>query len=231
MRQQPRKNSGGQVELKQLERVYSLYAGVYDRLFGKVFQQGRESAIRRLAAAPGERILEVGVGTGLTLSLYPAHCEVIGIDLSAGMLEKARERIEADGIKNALLTRANAANLPFADSCFDTVVAAYVVTAVPDYEQLMGEMIRVCRPAGRIVLLNHFVNGNKLISAVERAISPLCEHVGFRTDLSVQHVLNGNPLAIKRHDRVRPFGMWHLIECSNEKHMNGHALARLAANE
>ncbi|MFM7840292.1 MAG: class I SAM-dependent methyltransferase, partial [Nitrospira sp.] len=141
--------------------------------------------MRNLDVKPGERVLEVGVGTGLSLPLYPSHCRVTGIDLSGGMLDKARERTAVQGLGHVELHQMDAGNMKFTDDSFDTVVAAYVVTAVPDYRSVVAEMIRVCRAGGRIILLNHFSNGNKLIAAVEKVISPLCKHIGFRTDLAL----------------------------------------------
>lgn len=205
------------MDLQKVERVYSNYASVYDHIFGKVFHEGRESAVRSLNAQPGERILEVGVGTGLSLPLYPRHCRVTGIDLSASMLEKARERVAAHQLSHVELLQMDAGNMKFPDDSFDVVVAAYVVTAVPDYRKVMAEMIRVCRPGGRIILLNHFSNGNKLIAAVERAISPLCKHLGFRTDLSLHHVLEGTSLQVQRQEMVNPLRFWRLVECINRK--------------
>jgi phosphatidylethanolamine/phosphatidyl-N-methylethanolamine N-methyltransferase len=105
----------------------------------------------------------------------------------------------------------------FPDSSFDVVVAAYVVTAVPEYRQVIREMIRVCKPEGRILMLNHLTSSNPVVAAIERAISPLCTHIGFRTDLSLKQVLEGQPLKVERHEKVRPLRMWHLLECRNEK--------------
>ncbi|HEX9742118.1 MAG TPA: methyltransferase domain-containing protein [Nitrospiraceae bacterium] len=205
------------MDLKKVERVYSHYASIYDHVFGKVFHEGRESAVRNLNIPPGERILEVGVGTGLSLPLYPSHCRVTGIDLSDGMLEKARERAAAHRLSHVDLHRMDAGEMEFQDDSFDTVVAAYVVTAVPDYRTVMTEMIRVCRSGGRIILLNHFSNGNKLIAAVEKAISPLCKHIGFRTDLALHHVLEGTSLQVAKKEMVNPLRFWHLVECVNQK--------------
>ena len=159
----------------------------------------------------------MGVGTGLSLPLYPSHCRVTGIDLSDGMLEKARERAAAHRLLHVDLRRMDAGKMEFGDDSFDTVVAAYVVTAVPDYRLVMAEMIRVCRSGGRIILLNHFSNGNKLIAAVEKAISPLCKHIGFRTDLSLHHVLEGTSLQVAKKEMVNPLRFWHLVECINQK--------------
>ena len=110
--------------------------------------------------------------------------------------------------------------MDFSENSFDIVMAAYVVTAVPDYRPVISEMIRVCKPGGRIVMLNHFSNGNKFIAAIEKIISPMCIHMGFRTDLSLSSVLEGTSLLIARKEKMNPFRFWHLVECVNVK--NGH---------
>ena len=172
-------------------RVYQQYARVYDRVFGPVSQPSREAVVRKLAIPPGEQVLEVGVGTGLCLPMYPRHCTVKGIDLSAAMLQKAADRVQAQGLANVSLEVMDACEMTFDDDTFDLVIAAYVVTAVPDYRKLMSEMIRVSRPGGRIVLLNHFTQDSPILAAFEKLISPLCVKIGFRTDLSVDQVING----------------------------------------
>jgi len=205
------------MDLKKVERVYSKYASMYDHTFGKVFQQSRESAVRGLPIQPGHRILEVGIGTGEALPLYPTHCEVLGIDLSEGMLERARRRVDEFQLDHVTLQRMDAGNMELPDDHFDLVMAAYVVTAVPDYRIVVDEMIRVCKPGGRIVMLNHFSNGNKVIAAVEKLISPLCKHIGFRTDLALHTVLEGTCLTVASKKKVNPLRFWHLVECVNKK--------------
>jgi len=208
------------MDLKKVERVYTAYASVYDHTFGKAFKQSRESAVRGLPIEPGYQVLEVGVGTGEALPLYPAHCEVLGIDLSDGMLEHARRRVDQYRLSHVTLQRMDAGNMQLADDSFDLVMAAYVVTAVPDYRKVVDEMIRVCKPGGRIVMLNHFSNGNKVIAAVEKWISPMCRHIGFRTDLALNTVLEGTSLIVASKKKVNPLRFWHLVECVNKK--NGH---------
>lgn len=205
------------MDLKKVERVYTTYAGVYDHIFGKVFHEGRESAIRILNVQPNEKILEVGIGTGLALPMYPTHCQIVGIDFSEGMLEKARQRAAEHRMSHVQLHRMDAGAMEFPDDSFDTVVAAYVVTAVPDYRKVVNEMIRVCRPGGRIIMLNHFSNGNKIIAAVERVISPITKHLGWRTDLSLDTVLEGTDLHVARKQKVNPLRLWALVECVNGK--------------
>jgi phosphatidylethanolamine/phosphatidyl-N-methylethanolamine N-methyltransferase len=208
---------GHAVDAAQLERVYSAYSRVYDRVFGKVFQDSREVLAATLDALPGQRLLEIGVGTGLTLPLYPGDLRITGIDFSEGMLAKARERVEDLDLANVTLELMDAGHMSFPDDTFDIIVAAYVVTAVPDYRAVMREAVRVVRPGGRILLLNHFINGSGIIAAFERAVSPLTKYVGFRTDLSVEQVLDGLPLAVTRHEKVKPLKLRHLVECRNVK--------------
>ena len=202
---------------KKVERVYSAYAGVYDQIFGKIFHESREAAVRNLGVQPAERILEVGVGTGIALPYYPQTCEVVGIDLSDGMLQKAKERVNLHGLTHVTLQQMDAGDMGFPEDSFDTVMAAYVVTAVPDYRKVVIEMIRVCKPGGRIIMLNHFSNGNKVIATLERAISPFCKHLGFRTDLSLNTVLAGTTLQVLKKKKVNPLRFWHLVECVNQK--------------
>ncbi|MBH0205561.1 MAG: methyltransferase domain-containing protein [Nitrospira sp.] len=209
------------MDLNKIERVYTSYAGFYDRIFGKVFHEGRESVIRNLDVQPHEHILEVGVGTGLALPMYPRHCRIVGIDFSEGMLAKAKEKAEAHRLDHVQLHRMDAGAMEFEDDSFDTVVAAYVVTAVPDYRKVVNEMIRVCRPGGRIIMLNHFSNGNKVIAAVEKVLSPITKHLGWRTDLSLNTVLEGTSLHVARNQKVNPLRLWALVECVNRKNDHG----------
>ena len=138
------------------------------------------------------------------------------------MLNKCRQRIDVYGLKQVKVMRMDAGAMEFADDSFDAVMAAYVVTAVPDYRKVMLEMIRVCKPGGRIILLNHFSNGNPLIAAIEKVISPLCKQLGWRTDLSLASVLDGTHLTVIHKQKVNPFRIWHLVKCVNHKSVNGN---------
>ena len=209
------------VENDFVEGVYDKLAKVYDLIFGPTLHPGRIQAIQHMNIQPGERVLEVGVGTGLCLPLYPSGCDITAIDVSQAMLDKAAERVKESGLTNVKLLRMDAGAMEFADNSFDTVIAAYVVTAVPDYRRLMSEMVRVSRPGGRLILLNHFTQESPIIAAVEKAISPICVKIGFRTDLSVDEVIDGWPLIKERDERVKPLGMWHVVECVNNKPTNG----------
>src|SRR5262249_11400779 len=133
------------VENAFVERVYEKIASVYDLAFGPALHPGRRRAIQRMDIGPADRVLEVGVGTGINLSLYPQECSVTGIDFSASMLEKARERVERKAVRNARLLQMDAQELRFADDAFDIVYAPYVMSVVPDPVRVAREMFRVCR--------------------------------------------------------------------------------------
>jgi phosphatidylethanolamine/phosphatidyl-N-methylethanolamine N-methyltransferase len=198
----------------QAKRAYALYAPVYDRLFGYIFQRGRSATVERLDPQPGERVLEVGVGTGLMLPLYPPHCSVVGVDLSAEMLKVARERVVRGDMLHVALHRMDGAKLAFEDESFDAVIAAYVVTAVPDHRAVLSEMVRVCRPGGTVILTNHFSNGNAVLGRLERMTSPIFEYAGFRTDLTVDDVIDGSGLSVESVESLNLFGFWRIVVCS-----------------
>src|SRR5437879_7087101 len=165
--------------------VYEKISSVYDFTFGPTLHLARVHAIQRMGIRPGDRVLEVGVGTGINASLYPTDCSVTGIDLSSSMLEKARERVARKGVRNVRLLQMDAANLKFADDTFDIVYAPYVISVVPDPVAVAREMCRVCRPGGRIVILNHFRSKRHVGARLERMIAPFTLYLGFKSDLDL----------------------------------------------
>jgi phosphatidylethanolamine/phosphatidyl-N-methylethanolamine N-methyltransferase len=151
--------------------VYERLAPLYDVIYGAMLQPGRERAIARLDPQPGERILEVGVGTGFGLAAYAPECRVVAIDLSPPMIARAYVRLRRHRLAHITLCRMDAARLAFADGRFDAVYAPYLINVVPDPVCVAHEMLRVCRPGGRLVLLNHF-------DGIEGANVPLNRAVG-----------------------------------------------------
>ena len=201
------------VENDFVNRVYEKLAKVYDVVFGPSLHPGRLVAIERMGIKAGDRVLEVGVGTGINATLYPSQCQVTGIDLSASMLEKARERVQRKGIRNVRLQEMDAAKLTFADDSFDIVYAPYLVSVVPDPVQVASEMRRVCRPGGRIIILNHFRSANPLLSYVERLISPFTVHIGFKSDLDLPAFLAQATLHPVSIEKVNFPKIWSLVTC------------------
>ncbi len=204
------------VENDFVERVYEKLANVYDVVFGPTLHPGRLVAIERMGIRPRDRVLEVGVGTGINTSLYPTNCQVTGIDLSASMLEKARERVAREGLRNVRLLEMDAANITFADDSFDIVYAPYLVSVVPDPVKVVREMRRVCRPGGKIIVLNHFRSANVVLSRIERAICPLTVHIGFKSDLDLPGFLAQADLKPISIEKVNFPKIWSLVTCSKD---------------
>ena len=201
------------VENAFVEGVYDKLAKVYDWVFGPTLHPGRVRALKRMSIAPGTSVLEVGVGTGINLSMYPRDCQVTGIDFSASMLEKARERKWKKELANVRLLQMDAADLKFPDNSFDIVYAPYLISVVPDPVQVAQEMRRVCRPGGRIIFLNHFLSPNFLLSKVERLISPLTIHIGFKSDLDLPAFLAQADLKPVTIEKVNVPKIWALVTC------------------
>ena len=200
------------VENDFVEGVYDKLAKVYDLTFGPSLHPGRLQAIQRMGITGQDRVLEVGVGTGINLSLYPRDATVIGIDFSSSMLEKARERAARKDVPHSLrLLQMDAADLKFADDSFDIVYAPYLISVVPDPVKVAQEMRRVCRPGGRIVILNHFLSPNPILSRLERSISPFTIHIGFKSDLDLPAFLaqaDLRPISIEKVNFPR---IWSLV--------------------
>ena len=201
------------VENDFVEAVYDKLAKVYDLTFGPTLHPGRLQAIQRMNIQPGERVLEVGVGTGINLSLYPRQATVTGIDFSSSMLEKARERAARKGLRSMRLLQMDAADLKFADDSFDIVYAPYLISVVPDPVKVAKEMRRVCRPGGRIIFLNHFLSPNLVLSRMERMISPFTIHIGFKADLDLPAFLAQAELQPVSIEKVNWPRIWSLVTC------------------
>jgi phosphatidylethanolamine/phosphatidyl-N-methylethanolamine N-methyltransferase len=200
------------VENDFVEGVYDKLAKVYDFTFGPTLHPGRIEAIQRMDIQPGERVLEVGVGTGINLSLYPRDCAVTGIDFSSSMLEKARERAARKDVPHSLrLVQMDAADLKFADDTFDIVYAPYLISVVPDPVRVAQEMRRVCRPGGRIIFLNHFLSPNLILSRIERMISPMTIHIGFKADLDLPAFLAQSDVRPVSIEKVNFPRIWSLV--------------------
>jgi phosphatidylethanolamine/phosphatidyl-N-methylethanolamine N-methyltransferase len=201
------------VETDFVAGVYEKLASVYDYVFGPTLHAGRLQALQRMAIGPGDRILEVGVGTGINLALYPRDCKITGIDLSDSMLEKAHERVAKNGLRDVRLLQMDASALTFPDDSFDIVYAPYLVSVVPDPVQVAREMRRVCRRGGRIIILNHFRSSNALMSRGERLISPLTVHIGFKSDLDLPAFLAQADLRPVSIEKVNIPRIWSLVTC------------------
>jgi len=208
------------LDIPAIEQAYRRYArfNFYYVCFGAVFQPGRRAIVDRMECSPGERILEVGVGTGLSLPLYPQNVSVVGIDISRAMLDQARIRLTRGGRESAAkLMVMDAENMAFKDNSFDKVVAMYVASVVPDPARLVDEMRRVCKPDGQIFIVNHFHSRNPILRTVERLLAPLSKQLGFRPDFSLDRFLGQTGLDAMRICPANLFDFSTVVEARNNK--------------
>lgn len=181
------------MRIEAVKAAYRRYANVYDAVFGPVLQPGRKAVIEALGCRPGERVLEVGVGTGLSLPMYPASVRITGIDLSSEMLERARSRVARRQLANVdALLEMDAESMAFPDAAFDKVVAMYVVSVTDRPAQLLHELQRVCRPGGDIFIVNHVRSDNPLVGAVEKSLARFANQLGFHPDFELKSLVNGS---------------------------------------
>jgi phosphatidylethanolamine/phosphatidyl-N-methylethanolamine N-methyltransferase len=206
------------VTSETVKKAYRRYARYYDLVFGAVFHPGRNIAIEHLHCKTGDRILEVGVGTGLSLGMYPADVKVVGIDLSADMLMHARRRLGQENWPHVeALLQMDAQQMSFEDNSFDKVVAMYVASVVPDPSKLVQEIRRVCKPGGEIVFLNHFQNKNPIVRQMEAVIQPLARYLGFHPDFPLSQFLDETGFKVDTAIPVNLLDYWTVLVGTNEK--------------
>lgn len=202
------------MEIDAIRAAYRRYARIYDAVFGPILHPGRKLIIQALKCRSGDNILEVGVGTGLSLPLYPKDARVTGIDISGEMLAKARRRVAQKGLSQVdAVLEMDAEDLRFADNSFNKVVAMYVVSVVSDPTRLVNEMRRVCKPGGEIFIVNHFRAHNPIIRALEGLLSPLAKLVGFHPDLALEDLLEKTRLDVAEISSANLFGYWKVLRC------------------
>lgn len=195
--------------------AYDRWAPIYDLVFGPVFRQGRSLAIDA-ATRVGGRVLEVGVGTGISLPGYGRNCRLTGIDISDGILEKARERVKKLRLSNVdAIEVMDAEALGYADESFDVIVAQYVITAVPNPERALDEFVRVVRPGGEIIITTRIGAGEGLRGKIEKLLMPITSRLGFRTEFPWERyerwaTANGLVRLVERRE-LPPLGHFELL--------------------
>ncbi len=199
--------------------AYRRWAGVYDIVFGGVSGFGRRAAVdavNRLSLSAGRRILEVGVGTGLALPHYRPELDVVGIDLSRDMLDKARERVAKEGLSAVHgLLEMDAEAMAFEAGSFDIAVAMFTASVVPDAKKLFAEMSRVVRPGGHLLFVNHFAAEDGFRWWVERTTAPLARILGWHPDFRLEDLLDRTTARIERVQHCPPLSLFTLVEVKN----------------
>jgi phosphatidylethanolamine/phosphatidyl-N-methylethanolamine N-methyltransferase len=205
------------MEVGQIKKVYARYSRIYDYIFKRWFYPRQQHVIQSLDIRPGQCVLDVGVGTGFSLTLYPRHAGVVGIDLSGAMLREAYKRVEKEHLTHVALMEMDAGHLAFPDNAFDFVIAAFVMSVVPDPIRVIAEMKRVSKPAGRLVIINHFQSQNRLMARLEQWVSPLCTKIGWHSDLALDYLVQHANLQIDRKYSLNKIDLWKVVYASNNK--------------
>ncbi len=207
---------GAVLDADSVRAAYKRWAGVYDGVFGGISAAGRRRAVELVNSLPGERVLEVGVGTGLALPHYGADKSITGIDLSAEMLSRARERVAVSKLANVeALHEMDAEATDFADDSFDIAVAMFVASVVPNAKQLLAEIRRVVRPGGNILFVNHFAAERGPRWWVERAMAPAARALGWHPDFGMDRLFTAEDMGKIQARPVWPFGIFTLVRLPN----------------
>ncbi len=214
-----------------IQRTYRKVAPLYDLVLGASLAPGRRAAIDALCCRRGERVLEVCVGSGLSLPLYPPQLRVVAIDLSCDMLRRARRRVAAQGLSQVeAVVQMDARQLALADHSFDAVVMLFALTGLPERERCLREIGRVCRPGGLIVLAEHSRARGLWLRVCEWLLAPMYRWLGYRPDLDLECLIATLPLEVLERRRVNLFGYATLLVCRNRA-AHASALRASAADQ
>ncbi len=192
-------------------RIYSDYALLYDKTFGKIFYNRIKHVIESLHIPPGAEVVELGVGTGTSFPAYPTNCKVMGIDLAKDMLAQARAKISKNSWSHLQVMEMDALNLTFADNSFDYVTVFHTVTVVPDPVQMLAEAQRVCKPGGKIVIVNHFTTDLPIIGSLTEALDPITRRLGWRTKLKLEPFLQATDLTVEEIYKLSKVSLYTVI--------------------
>lgn len=196
-------------------KIYSLYSHFYDSFFGTLLNPGRRAARKLMDIQPGERVLEVGIGTGISLPLYPRDVEVVGIDINYDMIEQAGEKKRRLGYTNVRLCISDASEMAFKNNYFDKVIASHSITVIPKPLETLKEIKRVCKENAEFFFLNYAGSDDNLVARFEKALSPLRSRLGLGKAIDLEGLLKNANFRIDFKDRVNVFKLFQLIKCRN----------------
>jgi phosphatidylethanolamine/phosphatidyl-N-methylethanolamine N-methyltransferase len=203
-------------------KLYGEFAPLYDKIFGKIFYDRLEYVIEDLEIPAGAKVLEVGAGTGTSFPAYPTHCEITGVDLAPDMLARARRKIEENGWTHLKVMEMNALDLQFPDDTFDYVMAFHVVTVVPDPVRMIAEAKRVCKPGGKIVIVNHFTSDKRFLGSLTQALDPITRWLGWRTDLKLKPFIKATELNVEKRYKLNKTSLYTVLLCGKGKENGFH---------
>lgn len=192
-------------------RLYRELAPAYDAVWPMLAKRRISAAIRALKLQPRQRVLEVGIGTGMSIPAYPREIDLTGVDLSQAMLAQANKLIQENSLTNFHVLPMNAESLEFDDASFDVVTSFHVISVVSDPRRMMQEMLRVCKPGGRILIVNHFRSNNPWIARMVDSAGAVTRRLGWRTDLSLQEIVTEMPLKVERRYKTSPASLFTIM--------------------
>src|SRR5690606_9228164 len=192
-------------------RLYRELVPAYGAVWPMLARRRIRAAINDLRIHPGENVLEVGAGTGMSFPIYPLHADVTGVDLSEEMLQQARRKIAEENWSHIRVLQMNAEQLEFEDSSFDVVTSFHVISVVSNPRQMMSEIIRVCKPGGRILIVNHFRSNNPWIARMVDSAGAVTRHLGWRTDLDLAEIVAELPLRVERRYKTSPTSLFTIL--------------------
>ncbi len=197
--------------------IYDFHSFFYDATFGRLVKRRIAQAIGHMSIAAGDRVLDLGIGTGTSLNYYPRCGRIFGIDLSGGMLREARKKIIERGLDNVTVLQADALRLPFADNSFDHVFISHVISVVSDPYLMVREAQRVAKPEARIVIVNHFQSDNRFIAMFEKWLCPLCTRLGWRSDLALPELIRRTGMQVDYRFKLESIDLWETVVVTNNK--------------
>ena len=198
-------------------KIYDIHSVFYDATFGRLVKRRIQRAIEHMNISDTDRVLDLGIGTGVSLNYYPNRGRIVGVDLSAGMLREARKKIRERGLDHADVFQADAMRLPFGDDTFDHVFISHVISVVSDPCKLVQEAQRVAKPGARIVIVNHFQSTNRFIAMLEKWLCPLCTKLGWRSDLALQDLIRRTGVEIDYRFKLESIDLWETVVITNNK--------------
>ena len=198
--------------------IYDVQSKFYDRTFGRLVQRRIAGALTHFHIGRHDKVLDLGIGTGASLQYYLRdRGHIFGIDLSTGMLQQCRQRLADQGRTNATLFQANALELPFADNVFDHVFISHVISVVSDPVSLVREAQRVAKVGARIVIVNHFASPNRFIALLEKWLCPLCNKLGWRSDLELADLIRRTGVEIDYRYKLENIDLFETVVMTNNK--------------
>lgn len=192
------------------KKTYDAWAVIYDHTFGALVHRRQMRALEHVRPREGDRVLDLGVGTGMTLRHYPRNVTVVGVDLSPGMLAKAARKKQELNLSHCHLVNADAMLPPFADASFDHIVISHTISVVSEPARLLAWASRLVKPTGRIVVLNHFLSANPVLAWFEKLLNPLCVKIGWRSDLSLEECMAECDLHVAYRFKVSLYDFWQI---------------------